>query len=196
MFSGHFISGHSGAENKHRKAFSKRSELQKVGALNKKVNRKKSDTFNEDLAAKRLGYEKGIKLEKKINLLAKLPLLLISILVMTFFIYKISKDLTTIPEVKNGTISLDHPIDSGNTELGAYFLFVDNGDYYLDRNRYHEAYLAYVKALELYNSGADARIGLTKTLIKKCELKNKYCDEKEINLKYLLEEGLIMEGEL
>lgn len=193
MLPGHSkIAGHSGTANKNRKAFSKRIALQKVEALNKKVDRKKSDAFLDDISAKRLEYAKTWKLQTKMNWFVRLPVFIATVLILIIITNKIYSRYQAFSEGSITTKSMNRTTNSKK----AYLLFVDNGDYSLTHHRYDEAYLSYVKALELDNKGVDARIGLTKTLIEKCKLDNTFCEHKEINLNYLIEEGFIKKGEL
>ena len=189
------IPGHSGTDFKHRKAFKKRKEYLTKQLLSKKTFKNtgllKNDKHRNEIGNNgRSEINKGTLLVLSFFIVAALG----SIIYMGSQIYK--KPVREFLEV-----SLDEvqPIIKSHQQREleeAYNFLASSGNGYLNANLLDEAQTEFSHALKLYEYGRKARIGLTKILIKKCEMYSNLCKEAEENIEFLIEMKYASEREI
>ena len=194
-FPGHFkISGHSGTDFKHRKLFSEINKYNRTRkSINKsKTNKKENSAKNKPIIKK--DYEIS-KYDKYVRLGIKLPIFLTFLTLMIVG----AKSYSNVMEDILGEASLKSKesltIKEKEDNENAYKVLVESGSQYMKSELLDEAYFEFVRALNVDKYGKDARIGLTKVLVKKCKLKNQNCYEAELNINYLKEMNYISEND-
>lgn len=183
-FPGHFkIPGHSGTDFKHRKAFSK---IKKYYRDQQIIRSPKSDCESAIKATQQNPIKyRFSKRDKILNLGVKFPLFLL-FTTMAFFVLKnFTNYYFTKFEKSNRQFVIDLNKQAEKEKKDAYDLFVRTAQSYLHVNKLDKAQSEFIRALSLDNYGKLARIGLTKTLIKKCKQQQEFCDEIKPHLDYL-----------
>lgn len=188
MFPGSFrISGHSGTDFKHRKAFKKTKELQDKRKRTSSVVIKSN--FNYKISENLLhnSYEKLIKVGL---------FLLISVFVMQF---KERMIFDPLGEYGAHGFTEKATIKEQNKRIineQAYHVLTTTGNDYLYWNRLDEAQDEFARALKIDKNGYKANLGMTKTLMKKCKQRGEYCDEAKDYLDYMKTSNQYIDNEL
>lgn len=193
---GHFkITGHSGTEFKHRKAFEKIKSYQEQSKHAK-------NAFNEDsfklpiTSSVPTNYQEAYKQERRIKLFFKLPVFIVSVILIGFVFIKSSNHYKDALNARNyqQKIALETIMEAVHRE--DYLFLVNSGYYYFRRKKLSTAQWEFTRALSIDEYGKDARIGLTRTLIERCKAYHEGCEEIQTNLdfirgmKYLPEEKI------
>lgn len=183
-FPGHFkISGHSGTEFKHRKAF------EKIKAYRKQSNETKNHSGKTALklpikSSIPIDYQYAYQKNRNLKLFFKLPIFLVSILSIGFFIANIPKDLGNIYLPKDQEL-IDAKAKKEAIRLENLTYFYNSGYYHLKRNELEEAHRDFVEVLLKDEYNVDARVGLAETLIARCKQDCVLCEEVHLQLDFI-----------
>ena len=177
-FAGLKISGHSGSEFKHRTAFSKRKTLKSSSSESGDFALPITDSLPTD-------YQKIYDQDRKMRLFFKLPVFLISLMVIGYVTLGSSSHYEDALKDRNY-----EQLSSANTveETEAfqdYAFYSNSGYYHLRNNQLYIAQREFSRALEIDEYNIDARIGLTKTMIERCRQLHEVCEEVQPQLDFL-----------
>ncbi len=182
---GHFkITGHSGTEFKHRKAF------EKIKAYKEQAKHAKN-AFNEDsfklpiTSSVPTNYQEAYKQERRIKLFFKLPIFIIAIIVISFVSVNFSNHYVDALNARNYQKQLSYRTEKEIKKLENFTFFYNSGNYHLQKNELNAAQLEFTQVLYLDKYNIDARIGLTETLVARCQQYHELCDEAQIQLDFL-----------
>ena len=158
-FAGLKISGHSGSEFKHRKAFSQRRTSENSAS--------KTEVFALPIIdAQPTDYQKIYDQDRKLRLFFKLPLFLIALIVIGYVTIGSSSANKAALNAENNeqfnTVKETEIIQD-------YDFYINSGYYYLGKNKLNTAQREFTRALGIDEYNIDARIGLTKTMIERCK---------------------------
>jgi len=170
-FSGIKITGHSGTEFKHRKAFASFKQVSKNPSY------KNIDAPNNAQFEKRDYSYKVNKLEQLIKIGFLLPLFL-GTLFFAIYLFFDPKIGWFEPLYFNNAAYLENK-ESEEKRLNreAYAVLVKSGYEYLESNNLDQAHWEFYRALKMYSHAKGANLGMTKTLAIKCQTKGVYCKE-------------------
>jgi len=184
-FPGHFkITGHSGTEFKHRKAFSKIKSYKESG--NHKKNKSDSGEFILPIKASvPTDYQHAYRQDRKMRLYFKLPVFLITLTLISLVLLKNCGKYESSVESRNHQALMDYTIEQKDANAESYIFFLNSGYYHLNRNELNTAQWEFTRALYIDEYGKEARIGLTRTLIAQCKEYQKECDNIQVNLDFL-----------
>ncbi len=184
-FSGAYIRGHSGTQQKHRKVF------ENIKRYKKKIGPKRNSKscMNDRFSMPENDARKftDSKLSKRLKL-GFISIILISLISSVYVISTTeSINVIEIHNVKSRQIQKDKIKFEAEQKLIDYNYFVESGFSHLKINNLNEAQWEFVRALYVDEYGINARIGLLKVLEIRCEKDGKYCAEAEENRVYLNE---------
>ena len=184
-FPGHFkISGHSGTEFKHRKAFSKIKSYKE--SSNSKNKQSESGEYILPIKATvPTDYQHAYRQDRNMRLFFKLPVFLITLILVSFVVVKTSGGHEMVVEYSIQAPCLDLTPQEKEECLEAYLLFVNSGYYHLNNGELNTAQWEFTRAIYIYEYGKGARIGLTRTLIAQCKDHQKECDNIQVNLEFI-----------
>ena len=193
MFPCHFkIPGHSGTDFKHRKAFQKsRKRLEVIKRTNGSYRKMQS----ADMPKNAKGYSK-ISINKPLKWLVaavRLTMFFLLILLIKNIVISVHQELTT----NTKKITLTQAFSKNSlTYMEIYYLFVKEGNNYLDQDKLNEAHQLFAKAWNLDRYGFEANLGMTKVLLKKCKSTGEYCSEAEAYLIYIKKIAKLTDNQL
>lgn len=130
-------------------------------------------------------YQKIYQQDRNMRLFYKLPIFLISVIVIGLVIINSTsnskealnarnyKQINTINTVKETEVIQD------------YVFFINSGYYHLRRNEIYTAQWEFTRALKLDEYNIDAQIGLTKTMIERCKQLHEVCEAIQPHLDFL-----------
>lgn len=177
-FSGIRIPGHSGSEFKHRTVFSKRKTAESSSS--------KSEVFALPITASTpTDYQKIYAQDRKVRLFFKLPVFLISVLIIGYVTLDSSSYFKDALNPRNHE-QFNRINTVKETEIiHDYVFFINSGYYHLRNNDLYTAQREFTRALKLDEYNIDARIGLTKTMIERCKQFHEVCEEVQPHLNFL-----------
>ena len=179
-FCGSKISGHSGTEFKHRKAFVS------IKAYHEKTKYfKKSYSYNSNLDKIPLAFEARLKEGwlQKASRFSKIFLLISSIF---FFIGIFSYKLYPL----NKTDVLEEELNKAQEAATIC------GYEYLSENQLKLARKEFLDALAINEKEIKARVGLTKSLVLLCNRHEKYCEAAALNTKFVYDHKYVKVREI
>jgi len=184
-FPGHFkIAGHSGTSFKHRKAFDKRKAYQKQSSNTKKSADKTSIKLPIKSSVP-TDYQKAYQQERRFKLFFKLPVFLITIIVIGFVIVNSSSHYKEALNARNHSNKIELEMVMEAVQREDYLFLVNSGYYYYRRKKLDTAQWEFTRALSIDEYGKEARIGLTRTLIEQCKEYHRACDEISENIEFI-----------
>jgi len=177
------ISGHTGTEHKHRKAFSKIKSYQQ--SQNRSNYSKSGDFILPIKSSVPTNYQQAYQQDRKFKLFFKLPVFLITIIVIGFVFVKSSSHYKDALNARNYHQKQDLEAIKMQVQRDDYLFLVHSGYYYYRRKQLSTAQSEFIRALSIDEYGKDARIGLTKTLIERCIAYHEGCEEIQPNLDFI-----------
>jgi len=181
------IPGHSGTQFKHRTAFS-RAKHHRSNLRYKNLDYKASSYPN-------LKNNVGLIREEKTHPVYKILgdafkwftaiLFLLCIAGIAYLIYD-SSDLSKNESHPEKFLVNLNALYQNDFDKRAYRILNNNGARHLYGNNFDFAQAEFTRALKVNPNGKNARRGLTKILIYKCQTKNQYCEDAQKNIEFLL----------
>lgn len=165
-FSGSKISGHSGTEFKHRKAFYKKLKPMVTGTTN---------TPGKDIYPE-YSYRELQKARaelRRTNYRKYLLICIPTVILLIIFMGYINSQF--LANLLGHSPTIETQIQE--TSIETYHLFVEAGFVALKENRLHDAQLDFMQAIETNHYGKEANLGLTKTLAEACRQRGKFCEK-------------------
>ena len=176
------ISGHSGTEFKHRKAFTgiKAHRKRWQSSVNKE---QPSDT----VSWKEVNMERTAKKweDAQRALLFLIPILIIANFLVWKYDDKFGQMINEQYAARQDYVAQQKALRVMSENDAAYDLLTRSGKLFLKSGSLDYAQKEFIGALKLYPYGKEANIGLTKVLVKKCELCQMYCEEAEQYLAFI-----------
>lgn len=181
-FPGHFnIPGHSGTDQKHKKAFTKWRKWQREDALSYESERKSSQRtgqYKSEHEVSRTG--------RKWLLILGLPVVLLALACSGWLIFQAGDGMMSSFE-QPLTISLTPQTDA--ERLRSYDHFRRLGNQALEEGHHEAARVNFTHALTLAPYSKNARVGLTLVLEHYCVENERYCDEAKEQRRYMKKMG-------
>jgi len=181
-YSGMKISGHSGTQFKHRKAFYNKLKPMVTGTSNTPGK----DIYPEYSFSE---LQKARAEIKKANFKKAVLLWTPFVIALLAFCAYVMSDFETIPFSQSSTPCTPYTstcraermaklaILNSNTKTTLnYDIFVEAGNVALKENRLNDAQVDFTKALKEDNFGKEANLGLTRTLSESCRQHGKFCE--------------------
>lgn len=184
-FPGHFkITGHSGTEFKHRKAFDKIKTYRRQSDKKDSTN-ESSDFIPPILSSAPIDYQQKYVRDRKMRILFKLPLLMISVILLGIVVVKSTNYYKDSLNNKYHQSLIDFTSYKTSKALKNRTFFNNSGYYHLRIGDLYTAQQEFTRALHKDEYDIDARIGLTETLIERCIRNNEVCKEALTNIAFL-----------
>lgn len=123
--------------------------------------------------------------EEKKEKYVQITLLLVSIVLFSFLVFKI---YSRISESNKNEILNQQQLQTSQAleKYNNYIELITGGDKYLKQNLWSNALLYYTEALELFPQDYDAKYRIALVLTYKCQSKNKNCNDAKIILDSLI----------
>ena len=181
-FSGSKIHGHSGTAHKPRKPFFK---TKKYINVTKGARIAKASYNNQPAKIVPQKPYKESKFDEFLKFGVKLPLFILGscalFLIGRYLFFSVTTELNNY----QSNIAAANIAEFNDEKINAYQVLVKDGFRYLELGAYELAQTEFTFALQLYNEGQRARVGLYTALSQQCILEDRYCEEAAENLRYL-----------
>ena len=194
-FPGHFnIPGHSGTDFKHRKAFAK---IKDYNRKRSSIDLPKIETEKDFKTSPQFSKKYQLTFaEKAIKFGFKLPLFLCFIIISFWVFNNFTNHYFSVINNSDKAYQTTVKEYKAKEKRENYDLFIRSGKSHLKANQLNFAQAEFIRALTIYKYAKEARVGLTLTLVEKCNSRKEFCQEAQDHILFLKKMKYLTEGEL